>query len=166
MRNKLLKIKTVFVALFFAAAISAQTIYITGQSESFNDVRKLTFLSGKLYVMETNNYTTSYTFKNTESIVFLNTTSTDNLIHADANVLTMFPNPTVDNLNISFNEDASRHVRLCVYDIDGKVVMSIDMIAVFGDNMFVIDVSALPIGLYMCQLNDETSVINGKFIKN
>lgn len=69
-----------------------------------------------------------------------------------ANIPVVFPNPTNGNLNIQLNDSEAEYLQ--IVSMDGKVVMSVSLIA----PNFVLDLSALENGLYNVVFYNETSV--------
>ena len=75
-------------------------------------------------------------------------------------LVSIYPNPVFDNLNVNFNTSSKRDYT--VYDINGKKIL-------FGNkvdsNSIIIDVSSLHSGLYFLDLKSETASKVYKFIK-
>lgn len=75
-----------------------------------------------------------------------------------SNQLQVFPNPTQDQLNFQSPEQGT----LSVLDLSGRTVLT--SAASKGQNT--IDVSSLPDGIYLLQLQTENSISSARFVKN
>ena len=72
-------------------------------------------------------------------------------------IITMYPNPTSDFLNIKSDQKISK---IEIYDMSGKLVQTSKM------NNEKVSVSKLPKGNYVIKIQTENGVVNSKFIKN
>ncbi|TAH00887.1 MAG: T9SS C-terminal target domain-containing protein [Sphingobacteriales bacterium] len=84
---------------------------------------------------------------------------------ANNNLITVFPNPVKEVLNVNWNANINTAVRILVYDISGRKIEEINNLK--GKNAK-IDVSNLPIGIYLLEIqNNATGKSLGltKFIK-
>lgn len=72
-------------------------------------------------------------------------------------VITMYPNPTSDYLNIKSDKKITN---VQIFDMTGKKIISSKI------NEGKIDVTKLPKGAYLINLTTDTGVVNSKFIKN
>ena len=73
--------------------------------------------------------------------------------------LRIHPNPTTHTLTV---ETASPIRTLTVYDLAGRVMMTVDG----GDAISVMDVSSLPNGIYLLRAVTDSGVETGRFVKN
>jgi hypothetical protein len=79
----------------------------------------------------------------------------------------IYPNPTSDYINVSFNAKKISHYSICIYDMNGRIVNKTPYHALTGDNIIKTDISNLRNGNYIVRLEDEKTVIGGKiFTKN
>jgi hypothetical protein len=80
-------------------------------------------------------------------------TGVEEIISSDVNV---FPNPTLDNLNITIEENIEQ---LSIYSINGRLVKTIN------ENVKSINVSDLSEGMYVLVINTKNGIIRKRFIK-
>lgn len=81
------------------------------------------------------------------------------------NAVRMYPNPTSDNLNLSFNGTANGNYNVVVYNTLGSIV-SRDVINVNGATVQTINLENLPTGIYMIEISNDNSSMTQKVIKN
>lgn len=90
-----------------------------------------------------------------------------NIINQLSNVkvkFDIFPNPTSDKVNITFNTNVIEQYTLSIYDMNGRVVKSMKYRTMSGDNIISTDISALQNGNYIIRLEDSKNVIGGKIM--
>jgi hypothetical protein len=80
-------------------------------------------------------------------------------------ILPLFPNPATDQIQIPVNLDESQDVHIIIYDILGnemglKSVFS----AVYGQQNLLVDVRALPAGVYICQVSSHALSRTMRFV--
>jgi len=81
------------------------------------------------------------------------------------NKLSVYPNPAVDNINFSLNQNSSKDLQLRIYSSSGVLVKQQSLTS-FGHN-YRVNVQQLSVGVYFVRLqSNENVVYNGKFIKN
>jgi hypothetical protein len=66
-----------------------------------------------------------------------------------ADVISLFPNPCADRLQVSFDAAFPTDVQLFVLDINGRQLLTQTFTAELGINLFPIIVSELPAGRYI-----------------
>ncbi len=79
----------------------------------------------------------------------------------NSNYLTIFPNPTSDEVNISFELDKENDFSAVIYDVSGRQIAPLgDQSYTSGKHQVSWDASAYPAGLYYCHITigDETVV--------
>lgn len=81
--------------------------------------------------------------------------------YVSENDVTIAPNPAVDYMNVTVNNDNFQASRCYVVDINGKVV-SVQNVE---NNSFSVNVSNMASGLYFLRLTDGKSNVTTKFIK-
>jgi len=79
--------------------------------------------------------------------------------------ISMYPNPTSGDLNISFNNLAAGNYNVVVYNTIGGVVINQNM-DVNGAVVRTINMNELPTGIYMVQVSNENGATTKKVIKN
>ena len=76
-----------------------------------------------------------------------------------------YPNPFNPSTQIRFDLPASAHVRLTIYDIEGRRVTTlVDRTVAAGSHAIDFHADALPSGTYLYQLQTGSSVLNRKMI--
>ncbi len=85
---------------------------------------------------------------------------------ASENNLTIFPNPVMNEANISYQlNQQSENVTVQVFDITGKVVRQFALSnQTRGNNTFSIDCSQMTSGIYMVSVHAQGQSFNSKFI--
>ncbi len=78
----------------------------------------------------------------------------------------IYPNPTIKDINGSYYMPLAQQVKLSVISSIGKVELSKSVNATAGLNHFSFDVSVLPTGTYFIQISNPTISNQLKFIKN
>jgi len=77
--------------------------------------------------------------------------------------LSLFPNPTNNQLNVVIESTVSLNIRMEVVDITGKVIYSAPA-NIFNHYNQVIDVSKFSNGVYILQLNSESQSVHQRFV--
>ena len=83
------------------------------------------------------------------------------------NDLIVYPNPTVNSLNIVYASDAAGTATIEILDELGRVVLTTEKPLIIGDNNHIIAVGTLPNAMYMVRLieNNERLIGYEKFVK-
>ena len=76
--------------------------------------------------------------------------------------ITLYPNPSSDLLNISFNSDSQSTVKIEILDVLGKKVLEENFNAQIGNNVHTIFISRFKNGLYYVNFNGSAQ----RFTKN
>ncbi len=80
--------------------------------------------------------------------------------------VTIYPNPTTDNLNITFNQNNQTGVNVSIYSTNGQLVKSYTKQAVKGLQNLQIDVNGWNKGMYILNITSDNQLISTKtFIK-
>ncbi len=81
--------------------------------------------------------------------------------------LKSYPNPTKENLNVTFNSNSSTKGQFKVYDIQGKAVIKEEIEIIPGANIYSLSVATLNSGLYFMEVYQDGKKIGvKKFAKN
>ncbi len=88
--------------------------------------------------------------------------STDDLAK-EFGAITIYPNPVQDNLNIDIADIKTNDVNVAVYSMTGKKLVS-DMVKQ-GNTQVNIDIAALPIGIYVVELESNGLTYTTKITK-
>lgn len=78
-----------------------------------------------------------------------------------AESLTIYPNPAVDRINISWTKEIATNGKatIRIIDLSGRVITTKQV----NNNESNLDISGLSNGLYILSINDETSASSKKF---
>lgn len=79
--------------------------------------------------------------------------------------LSVFPNPTKDNLTLEFSNEGSEYVQVFIFDNIGQVMSESDHLINNGQTKIDINTSTLTQGSYYLLLKGETINANKKFLK-
>lgn len=77
----------------------------------------------------------------------------------------LYPNPAVDNLNITFNMKKPAQVTISIFDINGKKVLAEDL-DLNGHENTIIPLDNLSDGIYLIKINSGIENLNLRFVKN
>jgi bacillolysin len=105
------------------------------------------------------NATTCYTLKVQLGTATLTGNSSPEI--TQTGLLKVYPNPVTDFVNVSVLGALDRQSVVNVVDVNGIIVMS----AKLNNNIQRINVAALPKGVYMLKVNNGTSKLSSKFVK-
>lgn len=76
----------------------------------------------------------------------------------------IYPNPTSDKVNVSFDSKVNANYTLAVYDIAGRIVKKMAYRAISGDNIISTDLTSLQSGQYIVRLEDGNNIVGGKIL--
>ena len=68
------------------------------------------------------------------------------------NVFTMYPNPTTDRAVLQINDSSDTEKTITVYDLKGTAIQQIELTSDSNQSNVTIDLSEMPTGIYMVQL--------------
>lgn len=79
----------------------------------------------------------------------------------------LFPNPTNDNITLSFSINIQNSVEVNIMSLDGRTVHRIDYgLPVVGENEVEVSLNGLSSGYYICQLMVGKTLVSKSFILN
>ena len=135
----------------------AQTSY------TLSSIRKLTFPStGNMVVANNLGTTDNYSLSSPTSLMFSDmSTALVPLAEVKGN-FQLFPNPVQDILNIQLKVSDNNSVTIELISIDAKVLYKTQLT---GSSSYQINVSQLRQGIYLCRVNNGTSIEIAKFFK-
>jgi len=85
---------------------------------------------------------------------------------ANANAVTLYPNPVRDQLNVTYVNDTNDNLQLNIYSVDGRKLISTNVSSTSGSNNFAINTTNLKAGLHFITINRNGAVIETiKFAK-
>ncbi|MCE2963017.1 MAG: T9SS type A sorting domain-containing protein [Chitinophagales bacterium] len=76
----------------------------------------------------------------------------------------IYPNPTTDKINISFESKIGANYMIAIYDMAGRNVKRMAYRAISGDNIINTDISGLQDGKYIVRVEDGNNIVGGKII--
>jgi hypothetical protein len=133
--------------------VKAQLLNVKEKNNSLtsfqlNNLRKLTFNTGKLNVQEKDNSSNLYELKGLRFLDFSSiTTGTESYLIDESNFYTLSPNPVIDVLTIHFKNKPQNCI-VHFLSIEGKVLYTSQPI---NEQVISIDISSLPKGIYFCK---------------
>lgn len=81
--------------------------------------------------------------------------------------LTLYPNPTVNHINISFiGQEIFNIGKICLYTLDGKLICTNDVIVKPGRNNVVFELNTIPSGMYILEIFSGGLYAKSKLIIN
>ena len=78
----------------------------------------------------------------------------------------MYPNPTIDQLNLDYSLELDGQVEIAVYDLLGRKIITKSLQQEEGSQKVQISTRSLQFGTYIIQIITENQQITRKFIKN
>lgn len=168
MRHKLLIIITVLLLGLGLTGLQAQTMYVKESNGiqtaySLSNVRILTFSGGNATIQKTDNSTGAYTLSSLRYLNFSDiTTSLDEPLSVQKQMLSAYPNPANNILNIDLTETVKVQGTLSILNFEGKTVLTRQ---VSSAGLLSLDISHLPKGIYICHYRNATELKTVKIIK-
>ncbi len=128
----------------------------------FTNLKTLTFTATELVVNKTSSSSTNFAYSAIKYFYFGTEVATQvETPKQQGNVISVYPNPVMDQLHIQFMTTKENVAQVKVFDSLGKAVFQQTL-----DNSGIISVSHLSRGIYFCQLNAGNKLITTKFFKN
>ena len=81
-------------------------------------------------------------------------------------ITSVFPNPTTSDVNLKFETTENANVTINVQDIFGRVILTQKVEANQGFNLVIVNTAEIPAGAYFLTVNDGSSILTKKIIKN
>lgn len=89
----------------------------------------------------------------------------DELANKDFAVISTYPNPTTEQLNIRYYLDVTSEVSIRMYDVQGKqMYLKESGLQPLGEHQQIVDVQHFPIGTYVYSVESDQSKLIGKVI--
>jgi hypothetical protein len=171
MVHKKVKLVTLFLFGIGLTGIKAQsTLYVrehSGMQTSYtlSSIRKLTVPTGYVTVNKTNGNMSAFALNNIRYLNFNDLTDVSQIdVQGNSNIV-IYPNPVVDQLQISYKSIEAGNVQIGIIDMQGKVLYRQTLISQIGINHLLIPVSQLSKGIYVCRLQSDNKTEIIKFIK-
>jgi len=167
-----LSIILLFSVHFSQLFLSAQSMLYfkenSGTQTSFtlSDISKLILDEGNVLVHKTDGNSNSYAITDIRYLSFNDFMTRTPLIPCERNSTTiLYPNPADDLLQIRFETVKEGNVYLEIADIQGRILQREYTTSQTGSNHWLINISRLPAGLYICRLKNRNILETIKFIK-
>ncbi len=84
-------------------------------------------------------------------------------VNADMMSVQVFPNPSINNINVAVNMESEQWVSISVSDIAGQIIMSKRVLLIAGKSNTDIDVSLFANGVYTINLNSAKRQLHTQF---
>ncbi len=159
--------------------IKAQSMYVKEHSGiqtpyTLSSIKKLTFAGANMTVNKASGSDDSYVLSEIQYLSFTDFTTDVPLYDKQENsTINLYPNPVIDQLQISYETLKEGNAKVEIVDVQGKVLYQQTMISqnlptgqAGGTNHAVIPVSQLSKGLYVCLLQSDDKIEIIKFLKN
>jgi hypothetical protein len=161
------------ITMLFSVGLRAQGIhfnYTDGTNASYNlqDVRKITFdvdlmnlhlWDGTVYAW---NVSTIGYYQYDESSLNVQ----EWLNNANAWEVAIFPNPTITNLNVSYNLPKEDEIMIALFDMQGKLIIQKNLgKQVSGKHQETLDLTVMPHGSYVCRISGQNNMISKTVLK-
>jgi hypothetical protein len=75
------------------------------------------------------------------------------------NGISIYPNPVVDQMNLNYTGSDNDHLKIYIHSIDGRKMISSDVISNTGDNTFQINTTTLKSGLHFISIEKNGVII-------
>jgi len=132
----------------------------------YNELKKYIVTLGISNSKEVNTYTMEIDLVNNTFKGYFNgngpTAVNEN--NAISNV-TVYPNPVINNANISLSSTVNTNVKILIMSIDGKVISNAVYNINKGNNTININTENLQRGIYLLQINNNGKIITAKIVK-
>ncbi len=79
--------------------------------------------------------------------------------------ISLFPNPTKENLFLNFESNSSNELNIAIYDITGKILQQNTIQTSIGENQLKLSTENYEAGIYFIEMNDGSNSKRIKFIK-
>jgi predicted secreted protein len=92
------------------------------------------------------------------------TTSLDNLNQSSTSILSVYPNPTTDQLSVILNNEKEGAWKISVHDISGRLVKSFDSYISSATRNVSVYTGDLESGNYLLHFQSEGQILRTKFV--
>jgi hypothetical protein len=80
------------------------------------------------------------------------------------NMISLFPNPVNNELALKYQSNADDNIRVSIYDLVGKTIITEEVLTQRGSNEFKFDVSGFSEGMYIAEIKSEYQKQAQKFL--
>lgn len=130
---------------------------------SLSSIRKLSFPTGNITVSKTTGSSDTYALSSLRYLKFGDTETAIATIKNQGDILQLYPNPVVDVLNIQLFLAEGQIGEIEILSIEGKVVYK--KVINSTTNVYQVNVSTLPKGIFLCKINNGITTETTKFFK-
>jgi hypothetical protein len=81
-------------------------------------------------------------------------------------IVQVAPNPTISDVNITFDIPEDEDVTIRVIDVNGKLMETQSYLAMSGNNIHTLDLTSYSVGMYWIEISDRTQRVTHKIIKS
>ncbi len=154
--------------IFSLSTVLAQTMYVkesdgTQTAYALSNIQKISFSSGNLTVTKTDNSSGLYALNDLRYLSFTDyITSVEKPLSDQTQKLNAYPCPARDVLNIDLTGTTCGEGTISILNSEGKTVLSRQ---VSQAGVFLIDISHLPEGIYLCLYSNAVKIKTVKIIK-
>jgi hypothetical protein len=169
MRHKRLKIGAMLLFGLGQLGLQSQTMNVKESSETLttytlSSIQKISFSSGNLTVTQTNNGSRVYALSDLRCLNYSDiTTKSHELLSVHNQMLSVYPNPVSNTLNIVLTGFAQGEGIITIFNFEGKTLKTRQ---VRNERVLSLDISNMPKGIYLCQYRNAREVKTAKIIKN
>ncbi len=169
-RYSIIKLIAFIFLLSNSWELQAQETYLfvkqkneTLTSYELPNIAKLTFSNGNMIVERKDGNSSSYSLANIRNLLFDKPNSVVSKNNNDD--LTIYPNPANEYIIIDHSLGSVIFSKIEILDIEGKVVLSKQILTGSANDMSRLDISALKSGVYVCRVIMNEAVISKIFVK-
>jgi hypothetical protein len=149
--------------------LQAQTMYVLQQSGTqtayaLSDMQKVTFSGGQLHIKQASSSITNFSLSELRYVNFTDLTTAIGPAETFSEKLFLYPNPVVNELNISLSQITSEQITIEIYSLEGKKLYCHYINQSGG--VYSLNVEFLIKGIYIFKLQTNNQVSTAKFVKN
>jgi hypothetical protein len=160
--------KRIFIACaaFFCISINAQTMFvrpITGSQTTYPvaDIHKLTFENGNMLVTNSTGGSGTFALSELRYVSFADSNLGITNPELATNKFYAYPNPASQMLNILGSNTTQRVHNIEILSVEGRLLMQQKP----TNDVPQVDVSVLPLGMYLCKITNGSQQQTIKFLK-
>lgn len=168
MKNKLLKLNAVALLGLALSPLQGQTtmnVKAAGGMQTpyaLSSIRKLTFTGdGNMTVTKTSGSTDNYVLTAVRNMNFSDVGTGIETNTAQQGTMKLYPNPVVDMLHIDISIADNQYATVELLGVDGKLLYKHTLTSATNT----VDVSHYKQGMYLCRVNNGTTIATTKFFK-
>ncbi len=169
MKNKSFNFSLVFFFCIFYSSLHAQNMYVkptTGSQATYliTELQKITFSNGNLLVTPILGTAINNAFWSNRYVSFKDITlaTTEYQLDKSISVFYVYPNPVKDILNLHIPEQGKLVGNIEIISLEGRLLLQRKKL---NTSLPQIDVSMLPLGMYICKTTIGNITQAAKFFK-